>query len=147
MSHSIASRVLETFFRSFFDTLLTSSGSHTHSSPRRLPIEKIAITLTIDEKGTYSFYGIPDYTVLQSFDWCSLPEIIEQVLEPFPETRDNLEVLLRVRSTGITGKQVTDMEESLKKESAWNRFKSEGGDRLKVVFLPILEKDEDSEGV
>ncbi|KAF9566522.1 hypothetical protein CPC08DRAFT_100091 [Agrocybe pediades] len=154
MSHSTMAQGLKAIFHALFASLVTNSASivcgqgiHYPSHRRQPSIKKIIITLTIAAKGTYSFYGIPDYAVLQSFDWCSLPTVIEQVLEPFPESLKGLKILLRVRSTGITGTQMQMVEKSLKKDSVWKRFGSdEGGDRLKVVFLPILERDENEEG-
>lgn len=135
MSHESNAGLLEDFFRGFLTQLFSSS----HSSSAT--IEKISIALTVDLTEDFSFYGVPDYAVLQQFTWCSLPSILEKILEPFSSTLETIEVQLRVRAPGTGANQTSFVEQSLRR-GVWKRFNERGC--LRIVFLSAHESDEET---
>lgn len=143
MSHDPSAHVLEAFFRGFFAQIFSSSSLPMQNdaevaAPPPL-ISKITFTLTMDAKNELSFFGMPDHAILQTFTWFSLPSIIEEALGAFPETLHKLDVQLRVRSTGISGREI-GFSEDIIREGMWKRF-TEQSRTLRVGFLPMLDRD------
>ncbi|KAF8906742.1 hypothetical protein CPB84DRAFT_1769514 [Gymnopilus junonius] len=135
MSYESNEGLLADFFRGFLTQLFSSS----HSSVAT--IEKISIALTIDMTEDYSFYGVPEFAVLQQFTWCSLPSILEEVFEPFSAALNTIEVQLRVRSPGIGVNQA--FVEPAFRRGVWKRFSERGC--LRVMFLSSgHERDEET---
>ncbi|KAF8970481.1 hypothetical protein BDZ97DRAFT_1914763 [Flammula alnicola] len=148
MSHQSSAGTLETFFRAFFNQLFssftTSSIISTKKIPTSPPIRRISVSLTLDAKGTYSFFGMPDYAVLQPLTWCKLPSIIEEALSHFPDKFEALEVQLKVKLAGINDSQALMAEECVR-SGVWKRFSEKS--HLRVGFLPINGADGDEDGV
>ncbi|PPQ76360.1 hypothetical protein CVT26_010189 [Gymnopilus dilepis] len=134
-SHGSNGDSLEDFFRGFLAQLFSSS----HSSAAT--IQRISIALTIDMTEDYSFYGVPEYAVLQQFTWCSLPSILEKVLGPCSEALETIEVQLRVRSPGTAANHTSFVEQTLRR-GVWKQFSERGC--LRIVFLSGHERDEES---
>jgi hypothetical protein len=127
-SHESHTVVVESFFRGLFSQLFSSFIQSSNTDPskptRPPPIERISISLSLDEVGTYSFYGMPEYQAMEYLTWCKLPRIIEEALAPFPNKFDHLEVALKLRA---------DMPDSQRDEGdrcvragVWKRFSEKG---------------------
>lgn len=146
MSHQSSAVMVESFFRGLFSQLFSSfiqsSVIDTSKPTQPPPIQRISISLTLDAKGTYSFFGMPEYAVLQSLTWCKLPHIIEGALAPFPDKFEGLEVALIVKST-IDDVQV-EMADMCVRSGVWKRFSEKA--KLRVGFLPINGIDVDEDG-
>lgn len=152
MSHqSSAPGVFEGIFRAIFEQLFSSFDlAHTITEDMNItkrpvpPLRRVSLSLTLDSKGAYSFYGMPDYAVLQPLTWCRLPSIIESSLELHPGKFETLEVELNIKSTSIDAMQAP-MADDCVRHGVWKRFGEKGN--LRIEFHPVHGVDIDEDGV
>lgn len=147
MSHETNSTTLEYFFCRLFTELFSSftqTPNFDKRKPKREPpLRRISLSLTLDAKGADSFFGIPEYAVLQPFSWWCLPDIIENALEPFSGVYNHLEVVLTVKSA-MEDKLWVVTEECVR-AGVWKRVGQHAA--LRVILLPINGVDGDEDGV
>ncbi|KAH9484413.1 hypothetical protein JR316_0003894 [Psilocybe cubensis] len=147
-SHDTSTHILEPYFRGLFAQLLCPSSLTNPvqrdaevAAPSPL-ISQLTFTLTVDAKNEASFFGMPDHTMLQTFTWFSLPEIIEEVLAPFPDVLRTLQVQLRVRMAGAVSDRDRLYSEDVIRGGVWKKF-AEQGRTLRVGILPMLDREGD----
>ncbi|CAA7269330.1 unnamed protein product [Cyclocybe aegerita] len=160
ITHQNSPQPLEAFFQKLFAELCSSPTDHSETC--RPSLQRMSISLTVDTKhGAHSFFGIPDYVLLQPFTWFGLPSIIEEAFSsvaaslissssssswnpsPLLPTSSSLDLLkdlqveLKLKAPSIAASQRSLSEEYVR-EGVWKGFEERG--KLQVVFV-----DEDSD--